>query len=188
TAEIIGQVWMAEHDLRAQGELRGNRAISNVVFMGMGEPLANYRQVIPALRILLDDFGFGLSKRRVTVSTSGLVPFMDRLHAEVDVALAVSLHAPTDGLRDELVPINRKYPLTELMAACDRYTSDKTRRAHVIYEYVLLDGVNDNPEQARALVRLLGQRPAKINLIPFNPHDGASYTRPDAGRVKRFQD
>src|SRR5699024_3911708 len=169
TAEIVGQVWMAEHDLRQRGQLHGNRGVTNVVFMGMGEPLANYRQVIPALRILLDDYGFGLSKRRVTISTSGLVPFMDRLYAEVDVALAVSLHAPNDALRDELVPINRKYPLAELMAACDRYTRDKNRRAHVIYEYVLLAGVNDNPEQARELVKLLRQRPAKVNLIPFNP-------------------
>lgn len=188
TAEIVGQVWMAEHDLRQQGEVHGNRAISNVVFMGMGEPLANYREVLPALRILLDDYGFGLSKRRVTVSTSGLVPFMDRLFADVDVSLAVSLHAPNDALRDELVPINRKYPLTKLMAACDRYTGDRNRRAHVIYEYVLLKGVNDNPEQARELVQLLGQRPAKINLIPFNPHDGAAYTRPAADRTQRFQD
>jgi len=188
TAEIIGQVWMAEHDLQARGEVHGERGITNVVFMGMGEPLANYRQVAPAARILLDDYGFGLSKRRVTVSTSGLVPFMDRLYAEVDVALAVSLHAPTDALRNELVPINRKYPLAELMAACDRYTQGKNRRAHVTYEYVLLKAVNDNPAQAHALVRLLRDRPAKINLIPFNPHDGAAYTRPEADRIQRFQD
>ncbi|MFC3106314.1 23S rRNA (adenine(2503)-C(2))-methyltransferase RlmN [Salinisphaera aquimarina] len=188
TAEIIGQVWMAEHDLRAQGMVHGNRALSNIVFMGMGEPLANYRAVVPAIRILLDDYGFGLSKRRVTVSTSGLVPFMDRLHEEVDVALAVSLHAPTDDLRDELVPINRKYPLAELMAACDRYVEGKQRRAHVVYEYVMLDGVNDNPEQARALVRLMGDRPAKINLIPFNPFDGTEYSRPDEARIRAFQD
>ena len=188
TAEIIGQVWMAEHDLRAQGMTHGPRALSNIVFMGMGEPLANYRAVVPAIRILLDDYGFGLSKRRVTVSTSGLVPFMDRLREEVDVALAVSLHAPEDALRDELVPINRKYPLAELMGACDRYVQDKQRRAHVVYEYVLLDGVNDNPEQARALVRLLADRPAKINLIPFNPFDGSGYRRPDEQRIRRFQD
>src|SRR5699024_4709805 len=164
-AEIVGQVWMAEHDLRARDELRGNRAISNVVFMGMGEPLANYREVLPALRILLDDYGFGLSKRRVTVSTSGLVPFMDRLHAEVDVALAVSLHAPMDGLRNELVPINRKYPLAELMAACDRYTQGKNRRAHVTYEYVLLKAVHDNPAQAQARAPALRERPANISRM-----------------------
>lgn len=188
TAEIIGQVWLAEHSLRAQGMVHGDRALSNIVFMGMGEPLANYRELIPAIRILLDDNGFGLSKRRVTVSTSGLVPFMDRLHAEVDVALAVSLHAPIDALRDELVPINRKYPLKELMAACDRYTSGKERRAHVVYEYVLLDGVNDGKEHALALAKLLRERAAKLNIIPFNPYPGALYKRPSATRVARFQD
>ncbi|MDN5863548.1 MAG: 23S rRNA (adenine(2503)-C(2))-methyltransferase RlmN, partial [Salinisphaera sp.] len=159
-AEIIGQAWFAEHGLRTAAHAAGQRAISNVVFMGMGEPLANYRNLVPALRILLDDFGFGLSKRRVTVSTSGLVPFMDRLRTQVDVALAVSLHAADDTLRNELVPINRKYPLEQLMAACDRYTAGKERRAHVVYEYVLLDGVNDRPEHAANLVRLLGQRAA----------------------------
>lgn len=188
TAEIVGQVWMAEHDLRAQGLVHGERALSNIVFMGMGEPLANYRAVVPAIRILLDDYGFGLSKRRVTVSTSGMVPFMDRLREEVDVALAVSLHAPTDDLRDELVPINRKYPLAQLMAACDRYVEDKQRRAHVVYEYVLLEGVNDNPEQAHALARLLADRSAKVNLIPFNPFDGTEYRRPDEARTRAFQD
>ncbi|HET7314678.1 23S rRNA (adenine(2503)-C(2))-methyltransferase RlmN [Salinisphaera sp.] len=187
-AEIVGQVWMAEHDLRARGEFRGERAITNIVFMGMGEPLANYRALVPAIRILLDDYGFGLSKRRVTVSTSGLVPFMDRLRAEVDVALAVSLHAPTDELRDELVPINRKYPLDELMAACDRYVAGKERRAHVVYEYVLLAGINDQPQHARALVKLLGNRPAKINLIPFNPFDGSGYRRPAPADIRAFQD
>lgn len=188
TAEIIGQVWMAEHDLRAQGMVHGARALSNIVFMGMGEPLANYRAVVPAIRILLDDYGFGLSKRRVTVSTSGLVPFMDRLHEEVDVALAVSLHAPIDSLRDELVPINRKYPLAELMAACDRYVEGRERRAHVVYEYVLLSGVNDKPEHALALAKLLKDRPAKVNLIPFNPFDDSGYERPDEKRIRSFQD
>jgi 23S rRNA (adenine2503-C2)-methyltransferase len=188
TAEIIGQVWMAEHDLRAAGKIHGDRALTNIVFMGMDEPLANYRNVVPAIRILLDDYGFGLSKRRVTVSTSGLVPFMDRLRTEVDVALAVSLHAPTDALRDELVPINRKYPLAELMAACDRYVENKQRRAHVVYEYVLLAGVNDSPEQARALARLLAGRPAKVNLIPFNAFAGSGYNRPDEASIRRFQD
>lgn len=188
TAEIIGQVWMAEHDLRARGELKGERAITNIVFMGMGEPLANYRAVVPAINILLDDFGFGLSKRRVTVSTSGLVPFMDRLHDEVDVALALSLHAPNDELRNELVPINRKYPLKELMAACDRYVEGKERRAHIIYEYVLLSGVNDQLKHARELVSLLGNRPAKVNLIPFNPFPGSGYERPDEQSIRDFQD
>ncbi|MES1943797.1 hypothetical protein PC39_06769 [Salinisphaera sp. PC39] len=187
-AEIVGQVWLAEHRLRGEGRLYGNRALTNIVFMGMGEPLANYRNLVPALRILLDDYGFGLSKRRVTVSTSGLVPFMDRLREEVDVALAVSLHAPDDTLRDELVPINRKYPLAELMAACDRYTGGKDRRAHVVYEYVLLAGVNDDERHARALAGLLRNRPAKLNLIPFNPFPGSGYERPDEGRIRRFQD
>ena len=168
--------------------MHGTRALSNIVFMGMGEPLANYREVIPAIRILLDDYGFGLSKRRVTVSTSGMVPFMDRLREEVDVALAVSLHAPTDGLRDELVPINRKYPLEQLMGACDRYVENKERRAHVVYEYVLLAGVNDQPAQARALIKLLGNRRAKINLIPFNPFDGSGYERPAEADIRAFQD
>lgn len=188
TDEIIGQVWLAEHVLRGEGRVYGKRALTNIVFMGMGEPLANYRNLVPALRILLDDFGFGMSKRRVTVSTSGLVPFMDRLREEVDVALAVSLHAPEDALRDELVPINRKYPIGELMAACDRYTHGKDRRTHVVYEYVLLAGVNDEERHARALAGLLAQRPAKLNLIPFNPFPGSGYDRPDERRVRRFQD
>ncbi|ROO33629.1 23S rRNA (adenine(2503)-C(2))-methyltransferase RlmN [Salinisphaera orenii] len=188
TAEIIGQVWMSEHDLRAEGRVHGDRALSNIVFMGMGEPLANYRAVVPAIRILLDDYGFGLSKRRVTVSTSGMVPFMDRLREEVDVALAVSLHAPTDALRDELVPINRKYPLAELMGACDRYVAGKERRAHVVYEYVLLAGVNDTPAHAKSLAALLRDRPAKVNLIPFNPFEGSGYERPAEDRIRAFQD
>lgn len=188
TDEIIGQVWLAEHVLRGEGRLYGDRALTNIVFMGMGEPLANYRSLVPALRILLDDYGFGLSKRRVTVSTSGLVPFMDRLREDVDVALAVSLHAPEDALRDELVPINRKYPLAELMAACDRYTTGKDRRTHVVYEYVLLAGVNDEERHAKALARLLAERPAKLNLIPFNPFPGSGYERPAPERIRRFQD
>ncbi|ROO24727.1 50S rRNA methyltransferase [Salinisphaera orenii MK-B5] len=188
TAEIIGQVWMSEHDLRVEGRVHGDRALSNIVFMGMGEPLANYRAVVPAIRILLDDYGFGLSKRRVTVSTSGMVPFMDRLREEVDVALAVSLHAPTDALRDELVPINRKYPLAELMGACDRYVAGKERRAHVVYEYVLLAGVNDTPAHAKSLAALLRDRPAKVNLIPFNPFEGSGYERPAEERIRAFQD
>ena len=155
--------------------------------MGMGEPLANYRAVVPAIRILLDDYGFGLSKRRVTVSTSGMVPFMDRLREEVDVALAVSLHAPTDALRDELVPINRKYPLAELMGACDRYVAGKERRAHVVW-YVLLAGVNDTPAHAKSLAALLRDRPAKVNLIPFNPFEGSGYERPAEERIRAFQD
>ncbi len=194
TAEIISQVWFANRSIGvASQEAKGStnkakRAITNVVFMGMGEPLANFNEVLPAIRILLDDYGYGMSKRRVTVSTSGLVPFMDRLHEAVDVALAVSLHAPTDALRDELVPINRKYPIADLMDACDRYIHGKPNRAHVLYEYVMLDGVNDSPAEARALARLLGQRQAKVNLIPFNPFPGTDYKRSPAQRIVAFRD
>lgn len=190
TAEIVSQVWFANRTLGVvpHQQTNGRRTISNVVFMGMGEPLANFNELVPAIRILLDDFGFGLSKRRVTVSTSGLVPFMDRLHAQVDVAMAVSLHAPTDSLRNELVPINRKYPIAELMAACDRYTNGKSGKAHILYEYVMLDGVNDSLAEARALVKLLGQRPAKVNLIPFNPFSGTEYSRSSGDRIRAFSD
>jgi 23S rRNA (adenine2503-C2)-methyltransferase len=142
--------------------------------------------VVNAIRILLDDFGFGLSKRRVTVSTSGLVPFMDRLREDVDVALAVSLHAPNDQLRDELVPINRKYPIRELMEACRRYTDGKERKAHIVYEYVMLDGINDSPSHAWQLATLLADLPAKINLIPFNPFPNAGYKRSPSKRIRDF--
>jgi 23S rRNA (adenine2503-C2)-methyltransferase len=186
TAEIVAQVWFASKTLG--GDFQTGRVISNVVFMGMGEPLANYGDVLPALRILLDDHGFGLSKRRVTVSTSGLVPYMDRLRTDVDTALAVSLHAPNDKLRDELVPINRKYPLAELVAACRRYTQDKDRKAHIVYEYVMLDGVNDRDEHARQLAKLLAGLPAKVNLIPFNPFPQTQYRRSPPERIRAFAD
>jgi 23S rRNA (adenine2503-C2)-methyltransferase len=184
TAEIVAQVWFAAKTLG--GDFQQERVISNVVFMGMGEPLANYGSLLPALNILLDDFGFGLSKRKVTVSTSGLVPFIDRLRDDVDTALAVSLHAPDDALRNELVPINRKYPIAELMEACRRYTGGKDRKTHIVYEYVMLDGVNDHPEQARALARLLSGMPAKVNLIPFNPFPKTRYRRSSAEAIDRF--
>ena len=199
-AEIIGQVWLATRLLNetagvalgagggsvgsGQGTPKAPR-ITNVVMMGMGEPLANYAALIPALRLMLDDLGYGLSKRRVTVSTSGMVPWMDRLTQDIDVSLAVSLHAPTDKLRDELVPINRKYPIRELMAACERYVSGE-RKKHVLFEYVMLDHVNDGPAEARALVKLLGDFPAKVNLIPFNPFPTSGYARSTRGRVERF--
>jgi 23S rRNA (adenine2503-C2)-methyltransferase len=186
TAEIIAQVWFASKTLG--GNFQTDRTISNVVFMGMGEPLANYDAVVPALRILLDDHGFGLSKRKVTVSTSGLVPFIERLREDVDCALALSLHAPNDALRDELVPINRKYPLAELMEACRKYTVGKDRKAHIVYEYVMLDGVNDSPEHARQLARLLADLPAKVNLIPFNPFPETQYRRSPAERIRAFSD
>jgi len=196
TAEIVAQVWFASKTLggaprglpRGQNFSQNERVITNVVFMGMGEPLANYDAVVPALRILLDDHGFGLSKRRVTVSTSGLVPFIDRLREDVDTAMAVSLHAPNDTLRDELVPINRKYPLAELIDACRRYTEGKDRKAHIVYEYVMLDGVNDAPEHARQLAKLLAGLPAKVNLIPFNPFPQTQYRRSPAERIRAFAD
>jgi 23S rRNA (adenine2503-C2)-methyltransferase len=184
TAEIIAQVWFAARTLG--GDFQNERVISNIVFMGMGEPLANYNAVLPAIRILLDDFGFGLSKRRVTVSTSGLVPYMDRLREEVDTALAVSLHAPDDALRDEIVPINRKYPLAELLEACRRYTVGKDRKSHIVYEYVMLDGVNDKPEHARKLAKLLAGMPAKVNLIPFNPFPQTRYRRSTPEAIQAF--
>ncbi len=183
-AEIIGQVWFAARTL---ANASPEQAITNVVFMGMGEPLANFEAVVTAINILLDPFGYGLSKRRVTVSTSGLVPFIDRLRERCDVALAVSLHAPADALRDELVPINRKYPLDELTGACRRYVQGRDRRMHITFEYVLLAGINDDVRQARQLVGLLSGIPSKVNLIPFNPFDGTSYRRPDADAIARFQ-
>jgi len=186
TAEIIAQVWFAARTLG--GDFQNERVISNVVFMGMGEPLANYGAVVPAIKILLDDFGFGLSKRKVTVSTSGLVPFMDRLRSDVDTALAVSLHAPNDELRDVLVPINRKYPVAELMDACRRYTDGKDRKTHIVYEYVMLEGVNDSPALARDLAKLLNGMPAKVNLIPFNPFPQADYKRSKPETIKAFAD
>ena len=182
-AEIIGQLWQANRALGA--DPAGDRIISNVVLMGMGEPLANFENTVKALRLMLDDNAYGLSRRRVTVSTSGLVPVMDRLADECAVALAVSLHAPNDKLRDELVPINRKYPLRELMAACGRYLQ-KAPRDFVTFEYVMLAGVNDSEEQARELLALTRNVSCKFNLIPFNPFPGSPYLRSSAPRIKRF--
>ena len=163
------------------------RRISNVVLMGMGEPLANFRNVVPALKILLDDFGFDLSRRRVTLSTSGLVPQIYKLAEEVNVALAVSLHAPDDELRNELVPINRVHPIRELLEACWHYLDERNGRS-ITFEYVMLAGVNDSPAQARALVRLLRGHPAKLNLIPFNPFPGSQYRRSGTPAILRFRD
>ena len=182
-AEIIGQLWQANRALGARPD--GERAVSNVVLMGMGEPLANFDNSVTALRLMLDDNAYGLSRRRVTVSTSGLVPVMDRLRDACPVALAVSLHAPDDGLRDELVPINRKYPLRELMAACQRYL-EKAPRDFVTFEYVMLDGVNDSDEHARRLLRLTRDVPCKFNLIPFNPFPGSPFRRSPSPRIRRF--
>ena len=183
TAEIIGQLWQANRALGFQPG--GERIISNVVLMGMGEPLANIDNLLPALRLMLDDNAYGLSRRRVTVSTSGIVPAMDRLAESCPVALAVSLHAPTDGLRDKLVPINRKYPLAELMAACQRYLVHAPRD-FITFEYVMLDGVNDSDADARALLHLVRDVPCKFNLIPFNPFPDAGFRRSPAERVRRF--
>lgn len=182
-AEIIGQLWQVNRVLGA--DPKGDRIISNVVLMGMGEPLANFENSVTALRLMLDDNAYGLSRRRVTVSTSGLVPAMDRLGDECAVALAVSLHAPNDQLRDELVPINQKYPLRELMEACKRYLK-KAPRDFVTFEYVMLDGVNDSDVQAHELLELTRAVPCKFNLIPFNPFPGSPYRRSPAARIRRF--
>src|SRR5579872_7416347 len=178
TAEIVGQVWLANRELEGSfaHEAARERIVTNVVLMGMGEPLANFRNVVPALDIFLDDFGFDLSRRRVTLSTSGLVPQIHKLAEHSNVALAVSLHAPDDELRNELVPINRKHPIAELLEACWHYIDEQNGRS-VTFEYVMLDGVNDSPAQARALARLLKGHPAKVNLIPFNPFPGTRYNR-----------
>jgi 23S rRNA (adenine2503-C2)-methyltransferase len=184
-AEIVGQVWLAQRELA--GSRSDGRAITNIVFMGMGEPLANYRNVLPAMRIFMDDLGYDLSRRRVTLSTSGLVPQMYKLAQECNVALAVSLHAPNDALRNELVPINRKHPIAELLEACWHYLDEQNGRS-ITFEYVMLDGINDHPEHARQLARLLAGRPAKLNLIPFNPFPGSSYRRSSVAAILRFRD
>jgi 23S rRNA (adenine2503-C2)-methyltransferase len=185
TAEIIGQLWLANKTLReATGQ---ERPITNVVMMGMGEPLANFDNVVNALHIMLDDSAYGLSRRRVTVSTSGLVPALDRLREQCPVALAVSLHAPNDELRDEIVPINKKYPLKELMAACQRYL-EKAPRDFVTFEYVMLDGVNDTVQHARQLLETVKDVPCKFNLIPFNPFPDSGYKTSTQDNIRRFRD
>ena len=188
-AEIVGQVWLARRELGADGGDTDpmKRSITNIVLMGMGEPLANYRNVLPAMRIFTDDFGYDVSRRRVTLSTSGLVPQIYKLAEECNVALAVSLHAPNDALRDVLVPINRKHPIAELLAACWHYLDEQNGRS-VTFEYVMLDGVNDQPDHARQLARLLRGRPAKLNLIPFNTFAGTPYRRSPAPVIVRFRD
>lgn len=188
-AEIIGQLRVANRALgRDRAAARdGERPITNVVMMGMGEPLTNFRNVVAALRIMLDDNGYGLSRRRVTLSTSGIVPEIDRLAAECPVALAVSLHAPDDALRDTLVPINRRYPIRELMAACRRYLAHAPRD-FITFEYVLLSGVNDSVAQARQLVHTVSEVPCKVNLIPFNPFPGSGYERSSPEAIRRFRE
>ena len=190
TGEIIAQLWFAEHHLRQRLQVT-DRVISNVVMMGMGEPLQNYSALVPALRVMLDDHGYGLSRRRVTVSTSGVVPMIERLQQDCPVALAVSLHAPTDALRDQLVPLNRKYPLAELMAACRQYLA-AAPRDFITFEYCMLDGVNDGPGQAQQLIDLVSgaagapRVPCKFNLIPFNPFPASGLTRSPRAQVLAF--
>jgi len=193
TGEIIGQLRMAEFALRASksgcdgapNNGKADRVVTNVVMMGMGEPLLNYDAVVPAMRLMLDDNAYGLSRRRVTLSTSGVVPMMDRLGADLPVALAVSLHAPIDSLRDMLVPLNKKYPLRELMAACQRYLK-VAPRDFVTFEYCMLDGVNDTEAHARELVALTRDVPCKFNLIPFNPFPESGLMRSSNEQIKRF--
>jgi len=193
TSEIIGQLWWARRVL-AEAQARSGepvregsdtRLVTNVVMMGMGEPLLNYDQVVNALHLMLDDNAYGLSRRRVTVSTSGVVPMMDRLSRDCPVALAVSLHAPNDALRDRLVPLNRKYPLKELLAACERYL-DHAPRDFITFEYVMLDGVNDDDQHARELIRIARQLHCKFNLIPFNPFPQSGLLRSPSARVRAF--
>ena len=189
TAEIVAQLWFAEHFLRRHLKTE-ERVISNVVMMGMGEPLQNYDRLVPALRTMLDDHGYGLSRRRVTVSTSGVVPMIERLARDCPVALAVSLHAPTDELRSHLVPLNRKYPIDELLRTCTAYLA-AAPRDFITFEYCMLDGVNDQPEQAQALIALLRRHgadglKAKFNLIPFNPFPQSGLTRSPMPRVLAF--
>jgi 23S rRNA (adenine2503-C2)-methyltransferase len=192
TGEIVAQLWFAEHHLRQRlGGGADQRIISNVVMMGMGEPLQNYGALLPALRVMLDDHGYGLSRRRVTVSTSGMVRFIDRLQADCPVALAVSLHAPNNALRDQLVPLNKKHPLDELLLACHRYL-EAAPRDFITFEYCMLDGVNDSPEQARELIALVSGQgalpriPCKFNLIPFNPFPASGLKRSPRERVLAF--
>ena len=183
--EIIGQVWLAAQALGH--ERNGQRKITNIVMMGMGEPLLNFDAVLPALSVMRSDNGFGFAAKRVTVSTAGLIPGIHRLRESIDVALAVSLHAPVDDVRTTLVPLNRKYPIAELMQACRDFVSEKHKRT-VTFEYTLIDGVNDQPELARKLVKLLRTVPSKLNLIPFNPFPGTQYRCSSQDSIKRFQE
>jgi len=191
TAEIISQVRLATQLLgeeTAVAEARPGRKITNVVMMGMGEPLLNFDNTVSAVRIMMDDFAYGLSKRRVTVSTAGVIPAMDRLADTLDMRLAVSLHASNNTLRDELVPLNRKYPLQDLIAACHRFVDKQKARYRITFEYVLLDGINDRPEHAREIIRLLKGLPTLMNLIPFNPFEGSGYKTSSPAAIKKFSE
>lgn len=183
-AEIIAQLWIANEALGK--DPKGNRVVTNVVMMGMGEPLANYSNVVTAMNLMRDDFGYGISWRRLTLSTSGIVPMIDKLREDCHVSLAISLHAANDELRDQIVPINQKYPIAELLAACKRYVVGQQRR-HITVEYVMLDGINDSIQDAKDLVRLLKGLPNKINLIPFNPFPGTHYKCSSRNQIVRFQ-
>lgn len=185
TGEIVAQLWFAEHYLRRKFNTQ-ERVISNVVMMGMGEPLLNLNNVVPAMELMLEDYGFGLSKRRVTLSTSGVVPALDLLKDKIDVALAISLHAPNNELRDQLVPVNKKYPMEEFLASAKRYVQDSRANDKVTVEYVMLEGINDSMEQAHELAKALKDTPSKINLIPFNPYPGSPYKRSSNSRIDRF--
>ncbi len=186
-AEIIGQVWLAN---KSFGTVPGSidRSITNVVMMGMGEPLLNFDNVVDAMNLMMHDLGYGISKRKVTLSTSGVVPMIEKLGTVTDVALALSLHAPNDALRDQLVPLNKKYPLSVLLAACNNYIAGLGERRYLTIEYTLLKDVNDSPEQALELIELLRETPCKINLIPFNPFPHSGYERPSNNAIRRFQD
>ena len=187
TAEIIGQVWIAAKSFNSVSA-KADRAVTNVVMMGMGEPLLNFDNVMDSMALMMDDYGYGVSKRRVTLSTSGVVPAMHKMIGKTDVSLAVSLHAPTDELRNELVPINKKYNLKALLAAIDAYIASLPDKHRVVtIEYTLMAGVNDQPEQAKQLIRLLKDVPCKINLIPFNPFPHSGYDRPSNNAIRRFQ-
>jgi 23S rRNA (adenine2503-C2)-methyltransferase len=186
-AEIIGQVWIASKATTARHGAN-DQAITNVVMMGMGEPLLNFDNVVDAMHIMMQDWGYGISKRRVTLSTAGVVPAIDKLADIMDVSLAISLHAPNDELRNELVPLNKKYPIAELLAACQRYLKVLGERRVITIEYTLIANVNDRPEHARELVKVLRDLPCKINLIPFNPFPQADYQRASRNAIKTFQD
>lgn len=187
SAEIVGQLWHVTRQLKQEGIFKAiDRPVTNVVFMGMGEPLLNFDNVVMAIHIMLDDLGYGLSKRRVTLSTSGVVPAIYELQKVSDVALAVSLHAPNDELRTQLVPINKKYPIAQLLEACKQYLGQDLRR-RITMEYVMLAGVNDQPHHAKQLAQLLKKVPSKVNLIPFNPFFGANYQRSELNTIVQFQ-
>lgn len=186
-SEIISQIWVANRELGR--DPKDTRIISNVVLMGMGEPLLNFENVVKAIDLMTDDFAYNISKRRITLSTAGVVPALDRLKERSDVCLAVSLHAPNDALRDELVPLNKKYPIAELLASCRRYVEGKPKgRDLVTFEYILLDGINDSAGHARELARLLRDVPSKINLIPFNPFSESQYKRSSQQAIDHFRD